>query len=269
MDLSPSRPSHTSAGTRPTTDFRQLAAATRTSRRRSPWSTSPPLTHNAADLVAPRRRQADPGGQQVGALPGAARATCWPRPGLHGVLAYTLPEALWLAARRRHDDVLVALPDAPTAPRSPRWPPTRAAAAESPSWSTAPTTSTSSTPSRRPAAGPRVRRLPRPRRLLAAGGRAARRRPPLPVHSAAQAAALARAVVARPGFRLVGLMSYEAQIAGVGDAAARPARCAAAAIRRDAAPLGRSCSPSAARPPSRRSASTPTWSSSTAAAPAA
>jgi D-serine deaminase-like pyridoxal phosphate-dependent protein len=41
-----------------------------------------------------------------------------------------------------------------------------------------------------------------------------------PIHSPAQAEALARAVVARPGFRLVGLMSYEAQIAGVGD---RPA----------------------------------------------
>ena len=38
-----------------------------------------------------------------------------------------------------------------------------------------------------------------------------------PVHSAAGAAALARAIVARPGLRLVGLMSYEAQIAGLGD----------------------------------------------------
>ncbi len=39
-----------------------------------------------------------------------------------------------------------------------------------------------------------------------------------PVHSAAQASALARRLVARPGFKLVGMMSYEAQIAGVGDA---------------------------------------------------
>ena len=38
-----------------------------------------------------------------------------------------------------------------------------------------------------------------------------------PVHSAGEAAALARAVVARRGFRLVGLMAYEAQIAGVQD----------------------------------------------------
>lgn len=38
-----------------------------------------------------------------------------------------------------------------------------------------------------------------------------------PVHSPQDARALAEAVVARPGFRLVGLMAYEAQIAGVGD----------------------------------------------------
>ncbi len=46
-----------------------------------------------------------------------------------------------------------------------------------------------------------------------------------PVHGPAQAAALARAVVDRPGFRLVGVMAYEAQIAGVQDApAGRPVR---------------------------------------------
>ncbi|MGF7235985.1 MAG: amino acid deaminase/aldolase [Frankia sp.] len=38
-----------------------------------------------------------------------------------------------------------------------------------------------------------------------------------PVHTAREAAALARAVVERPGRRLVGVMAYEAQIAGVGD----------------------------------------------------
>jgi D-serine deaminase-like pyridoxal phosphate-dependent protein len=41
-----------------------------------------------------------------------------------------------------------------------------------------------------------------------------------PVFTAPQAVALAKAVVARPGFRLVGLMGYEGQIAGLGD---RPA----------------------------------------------
>ncbi len=38
-----------------------------------------------------------------------------------------------------------------------------------------------------------------------------------PLHTPAQVAALARAIVARPAFRLVGLMAYEAQIAGLGD----------------------------------------------------
>lgn len=38
-----------------------------------------------------------------------------------------------------------------------------------------------------------------------------------PVHHPAEAAALAREVVARPGFTLDGLMSYEGQIAGLGD----------------------------------------------------
>lgn len=38
-----------------------------------------------------------------------------------------------------------------------------------------------------------------------------------PLHTPAQAAALARAIAARPTFRLVGIMAYESQIAGVGD----------------------------------------------------
>lgn len=46
-----------------------------------------------------------------------------------------------------------------------------------------------------------------------------------PVHSPADAGALARALVARPGVELVGVMAYEAQIAGLGDApAGRPLR---------------------------------------------
>ncbi|MBB3676143.1 amino acid deaminase/aldolase [Modestobacter versicolor] len=46
-----------------------------------------------------------------------------------------------------------------------------------------------------------------------------------PVHTPDQAHALARALVARPGIALVGVMAYEAQIAGVGDSpAGRPLR---------------------------------------------
>lgn len=40
-----------------------------------------------------------------------------------------------------------------------------------------------------------------------------------PLHSASDVAAFARRIVRRPGFRLVGLQMYEAQIAGQGDAA--------------------------------------------------
>ena len=49
-----------------------------------------------------------------------------------------------------------------------------------------------------------------------------------PVHDPGDAAALAREVAGRKGFRLVGVMAYEAQIAGVGDAPPRrPLRAAA------------------------------------------
>ncbi|GAA0257997.1 amino acid deaminase/aldolase [Cryptosporangium japonicum] len=48
-----------------------------------------------------------------------------------------------------------------------------------------------------------------------------------PVHTAADAAVLARRVALRKGFRITGLMSYEAQIAGVGDNPGRFARALA------------------------------------------
>jgi D-serine deaminase-like pyridoxal phosphate-dependent protein len=49
-----------------------------------------------------------------------------------------------------------------------------------------------------------------------------------PLHTPEQVAALARELIARPGVRLVGVMAYEAQIAGVGDAPpGRPLRALA------------------------------------------
>ncbi len=49
-----------------------------------------------------------------------------------------------------------------------------------------------------------------------------------PVHTPHQATALARAIVSRDRLRLVGIMAYEAQIAGVGDSpSGRPLRTAA------------------------------------------
>jgi D-serine deaminase-like pyridoxal phosphate-dependent protein len=130
--------------------------------------------------------------------------------GLRGVLAFTLPEALWLAAG--HEDVVVAYPTVD-----------RAALREL-------------------ATGPARERVTvmadctEHLDLIAAGGtgpvrvcidvdagwwplggrvRIGARRSPL--RTPEQAAALAREIAARPRLELDGLMMYEAQIAGVGD----------------------------------------------------
>ncbi|MGN6250784.1 MAG: alanine racemase [Marmoricola sp.] len=69
-----------------------------------------------------------------------------------------------------------------------------------------------------PVAGPPIRVcLDLDASLRLAGGRVHLGVRRSPVHSAADAAALARAVVARSRFRLVGLMAYEGQVAGLGD----------------------------------------------------
>ena len=81
---------------------------------------------------------------------------------------------------------------------------------------------------------------------LAARRAGAYRRQALPVHTPAQAAALAREIVAREGVELVGLMAYEAQIAGLGDApAGRDRRCSCGLAR--SAPAGASRASSPAR----------------------
>jgi D-serine deaminase-like pyridoxal phosphate-dependent protein len=56
-----------------------------------------------------------------------------------------------------------------------------------------------------------------------------------PVHTPEHAAALAADAVARPGIEVVGLMSYEAHIAGVGDAAPGPRGAAIRAMQRGSA----------------------------------
>lgn len=60
-----------------------------------------------------------------------------------------------------------------------------------------------------------------------------------PIHTPEQAASFAHKIVARDGFELVGLMGYEGQIAGVGDAAGNPASALAVRLmrRRSAAEL--------------------------------
>ncbi len=144
------------------------------------------------------------------------------RPGWRGVMAYTLPEAIWLVRAGVTGDVLVAYPTAD-----------RAALAElaaDPELAAAVTLMVDSSahldlvdaatdPGRR-AELRLCLDLDASWKLAGAVHVGVRRSP---VHTADQAAALAVQIGARPGLRLVGVMSYEAHIAGVGDAPPRRA----------------------------------------------
>jgi D-serine deaminase-like pyridoxal phosphate-dependent protein len=143
------------------------------------------------------------------------------RPGFHGTLAYTLPEALWLA-EHGFQDILVAYP---TADRRALWA-LATLAAERPETRVAIMVDCPEQLDLLDAATDRQAGMDgAPVRIcleLDAGLRALRGRVRVgakrsPVHTPAQAAALARAIGARPGVRLVGVMAYEAQIAGLGD----------------------------------------------------
>jgi D-serine deaminase-like pyridoxal phosphate-dependent protein len=138
------------------------------------------------------------------------------RPGWHGVMAYTLPEAIWLVREGVTDDVLVAYPTVNRAAIAELTSDEKLAGAISIMVDSAAhldVVDRVTSPGKRPD----VRLCMdldsswKPAGPLHVGVRRS------PVHSAAQAAALARRLVARPGFKLVGMMSYEAQIAGVGD----------------------------------------------------
>jgi D-serine deaminase-like pyridoxal phosphate-dependent protein len=155
------------------------------------------------------------------------------RPGFAGVLAYTLPEALWLSGGDDpvSTDVVVGYPSADRSALR------RLAADEDAAGRVTLMVDSvehldlvdSLVPAgRRPAL--RIC-LDIDASLRAAGGRVHVGVRRSPVHSAADAAALARRVSDRRGFELVGLMAYEAQIAGVQDApAGRPLR--GVAVRR-------------------------------------
>ena len=138
------------------------------------------------------------------------------RPGWRGVMAYTLAEAIWLVRAGVSDDVLVAYP---TVDRT-----ALAELVKDPELAAAIAVMVD-----HPAhldlidqvAAPKTRETVRLCLELDASWRPAGgvhvgvRRSPL--HSAGQAGALARRIAARPGFKLAGMMSYEAHIAGVGD----------------------------------------------------
>jgi D-serine deaminase-like pyridoxal phosphate-dependent protein len=140
------------------------------------------------------------------------------RPGWQGVMAYTVPEAIWLVRGGTSDDVLVAYPSAHRAGlRDLATDPALAAAI------TVMIDSTDQIDFLDSVLAPGDRETVRVCLDLDASWRLAGGRVHVgvrrsPVHSPEQAGALAAAIATRPGVRLVGVMSYEAQIAGLGDA---------------------------------------------------
>jgi D-serine deaminase-like pyridoxal phosphate-dependent protein len=149
------------------------------------------------------------------------------RPGFAGVLAYSLPEALWLSGGDDpvSTDVVVGYPSADRSALR------RLAADEAATGRVTLMVDSADQldlvdsvvpPDRRPTL--RIC-LDVDASLRSAGGRVHVGVRRSPVHSPADAGALARQVSERRGFELVGLMAYEAQIAGVQDApAGRPLR---------------------------------------------
>lgn len=137
-------------------------------------------------------------------------------PGFHGILAFTLPEALWLADT--HDDIVLGYPTVDRAALQRLFADEQAAAR---------ITLMIDDPVHLDVidsvAGPGSR----PEIRVAIDVDASLRSPLLGhigvrrsgLFTAGEVAAFARKVVARPGFRLVGLQMYDAQIAGQGDAA--------------------------------------------------
>jgi D-serine deaminase-like pyridoxal phosphate-dependent protein len=136
------------------------------------------------------------------------------QPGYRGILAFTLPEALWLA--EDHADVVIGYPSADrTALRQ------LAKDEQAASRITLMIDSIGQLDLIDAAVGharPRLRVcIDLDASLELAGGRIHLGPYRSPVHTPHQAAALARAIVDRPGFHLAGVMSYEGQIAGLGD----------------------------------------------------
>jgi D-serine deaminase-like pyridoxal phosphate-dependent protein len=137
--------------------------------------------------------------------------------GFRGTLAYTLPEALWLADHGLRD-LVVAYPTADRAAL-------RALAAREDDAGIAVMVDSVDQLALIDAILPPPTQRERPLRVCidvdagwrALGGRVRIGAKRSPLHTPAQVAALAREIVARPTLRLVGLMAYEAQIAGVGD----------------------------------------------------
>ncbi len=138
--------------------------------------------------------------------------------GFRGILAYTLPEALWLAACGTSDDIVVAYPTADSAALA-RLAQDADAAASIAVMVDSPDHLDLIEKAAAAVANPHPVRvaidLDAGYEALGGKFRAGARRSP--VRSPGEAVDLAQAIMARPGLRLVGLMAYESQIAGVGD----------------------------------------------------
>ncbi|MFD7652481.1 amino acid deaminase/aldolase [Actinosynnema sp. NPDC059797] len=170
--------------------------------------------HNADDLV----RRA--GGRPIRVASKSVRVRALlervlARPGYAGVMCYSLPEALWLSDEDLSDDLLVAYPTVDVEAL-------RRLAADDKARArvTVVVDSVEHLDVVRAALGadhPEVRVCLeldvswRPLPGLHVGPRRS------PVHTARDAGALAREIVRRKGFRLVGVMAYEGQVAGLGD----------------------------------------------------
>ena len=135
-------------------------------------------------------------------------------PGYRGILAFTLPEALWLA--EEHDDIVLGYPSVDRAALA-----ALAGSAEKAARITLMVDDLAQLDLVDSVAAPGQRAEIR----VAIDADASWRAPVpghigvrrSPVHDPDEVQRLARAIAARPGFRLVGLMMYEAQIAGQPD----------------------------------------------------
>lgn len=135
-------------------------------------------------------------------------------PGYRGILAFTLPEALWLAGD--HDDIVLGYPTADRA---------ALAALAADEQAAARITLMVDVLAQLDLVDAVAPARSRPAIRVAIDADASWRAPVLghigvrrsPVHDVAEVTRLARAIAQRPGFSLVGLMMYEAQVAGQPD----------------------------------------------------
>ncbi|TYB67190.1 amino acid deaminase/aldolase [Nonomuraea sp. PA05] len=173
------------------------------------------LRANAADLV--RRAAGKPirvASKSIRSRPLLERILAMD--GFRGIMAYTLPEALWLAGNGL-TDILVAYPTADRRALAALAGDARAAAEITVTVDSAAHLDhiEAAVSEVRPRAEIRLC-LDLDAAFVAFGRRAGALRSP--IREPHEAAELAAAIAKRPGLRLAGLLAYEAQIAGVGDA---------------------------------------------------